>query len=146
MHPISQSPPSRKPKPKPKMSQVSRAKSLPSQQSRWRERSEGSFDIHRGFDQGGKKQKNKKCDQFANLAALARLLAHGHAGPRDCKKRFLGGAACRALRLRLFARQRDKEKQKPPFVRRRSLKAEKITKSTSQSMLCSRIQIKTPSQ
>ena len=70
------------------------------------------------------KHKNQNATKLPPRSTRTAFSAHGHAGPRDCKKRFIGGAACRMLQPRLFARQRDKKEQKPPFVRR-SLEAGK---------------------
>jgi hypothetical protein len=120
MHPHPQSPHSQNPNPK--KSQVSRAKSQPSQQFPWREKRRVVRHPQR-FDQGRNGRK-PKCDQFATSRHSHGFLAKRHAGPRGCKKRFLGEAACRTLALRLFARERDNKRKKPPFVRRSS-KAEK---------------------
>lgn len=75
MHSVYQPPiPKQNPNPNPpQKSQVSRAKSLPSQQSP-RRKKRRVFDIHRGFDQGGKQnQKKTKMRPGCHLAALARL-------------------------------------------------------------------------
>jgi hypothetical protein len=80
------------------------------------------------------KSRKPKCDQCATSQHSHGFLAHGHAGPRGCKKRFLGEAACRTLTLRLFARERDKKKKKAS-VREKELESKKSQKAPA-SLCC----------
>ena len=145
MHPVYQ--PSRPKNQIPKKSKVSRAKSLPSQQSLRREKRR-VFDIYRGFDRRGKKTRRTKpkCDQGATSQHFHGFLARGHAGPRDCKKAFSWREQLVARCNPDFSRVKEIRKTKAS-IREKELGSRGKSQKAPASLCCApESRLETPSQ